>query len=145
MAKQTQENSILNIQTPEMTKQLAALPKNGETYDEIALQAVLDRVEYTRSKKFSTRSIAELIEYSHMGRETEQFNIGIELEQRIRTSISAMIAKAFTRSDETLAMVNRVQTKVNNLDALYKTDSDRLTELARVAKQIDRVVLKSGE
>jgi hypothetical protein len=80
-----------------------------------------------------------------MGRETEQFNIGIELEQRIRTSISAMIAKAFTRSDETLAMVNRVQTKVNNLDALYKTDSDRLTELARVAKQIDRVVLKSGE
>ena len=36
-------------------------------------------------------------------------------------------------------MVSRLNTKINNLDALYKTDSDRLTGLSRLDKQVERL------
>ena len=48
--------------------------------DEFALKAVKERVEFTRKKAFSSRTVAELIEFSHMGHPTEQFNIGVEIE-----------------------------------------------------------------
>jgi hypothetical protein len=36
-------------------------------------------------------------------------------------------------------MVSRLNNKINNLDALYKTDSDRLSELSRLDKQVERL------
>ena len=77
-----EEQLLKQISTPEMAR-LKALAPNKKVViceDEIALQAVRDRVEETRSKKFSARSFAELIEFSHMGLPVEQYNIGIEME-----------------------------------------------------------------
>jgi hypothetical protein len=60
------------IMTPEMTK-IKVLNEKREAikFDEIALQGILDRVNHTREKPFSTKTIPELIEFSHMGKPTE--------------------------------------------------------------------------
>jgi hypothetical protein len=65
-------------------------------------------VKETRSKHFDQRTMAELIEFSHMGTPIEQFNIGVEIEQRVREVVSDLVTKAFNKSAETFAMVNRL-------------------------------------
>ncbi len=68
------------VMTPE-ERRLASLKKGKVDHSgEYALQAVHERIEMTRLKPFAARSIAELIEFSHMSGPIEQFNIGIEFE-----------------------------------------------------------------
>jgi len=74
-----------------------------------------------------------------MGTPTEQFDIGSELETIVRETVSSVITVAFNKSDETYLMCSRLDAKLNNLDALFKTDSDRLAELSRLDKQVERI------
>ena len=47
-----------------------------------------------------------------MGHPTEQFNIGLEVESKVREMVSMLVARAFTRSDETYAIVNTLSKKL---------------------------------
>ena len=62
-------------------------------------------MKLTREKDFSQASIAELIEFSHMGTPVEQWNIGIELEQKMREVTASLVHKAFQKAEETYHMV----------------------------------------
>jgi hypothetical protein len=41
--------------------------------------------------------MAELLEWSHMGKPGDQYNIGIEMEQIMREMISTLVMNAFTK------------------------------------------------
>lgn len=53
--------------------------------------------------------------------------------------MSEIVNKAFDKTEETYKVVTRLSQKLNQLDALYKTDSHRLSELCRLDKQVDRL------
>lgn len=138
--KKKPRDFVCDIMTPEQRRlQTMKKPMKTTDNDALAMAAVMARVKETREKPFNSKSVAELIEHSHLGTPLEQFNIGIELEQKIRETVSSLVSKAFGRADETYSMVSRLNNKINNLDALYKTDSDRLSELSRLDKQVERL------
>ena len=53
--------------------------------------------------------------------------------------MSEVVSKAFGKADQTFEMVRRLDKKLLNLEGLYKTDSARLTELARLDKHVERL------
>jgi len=110
--------------------------ENKKDTEGLALAAVHDRVKETRKKPFNQRTIAELIEFSHMGLPIEQYDIGVEIEQLVRETVSDLVTMAFHKSDQTFMMVNRLNNKISSLENLFKTDSERLSELARLDKQV---------
>lgn len=69
----------------------------------------------------------------------------MELEQVIRDMISMLVMNAFNKQDETSAIVSKLNIKLQQMDALYKTDSERLSELSRVSKVIDRLGKSYGD
>lgn len=83
--------------------------------------------------------MAELLEWSHLGHATEQYQIGLQIEAKVRETVSLLVARAFTRTDETYAIVNTLSKKLQQLHDMYKTDSERLGELSRLDKQVERI------
>ena len=134
-----------DIITPEMTRMINSRPDKLLEHDTMHLQQIKSRVVVTSQKKFNSKTIAELIEWSHMGKPFDQYNIGVELEQVIRDMISMLVMNAFNKQDETSAIVSKLNIKLQQMDALYKTDSERLSELSRVSKVIDRLGKSYGD
>ena len=57
----------------------------------------------------------------------------------MRKTVSQVVEKAFGKADQCYEMVRRLDKKLCTLDELYKTDSARLTELARLDKHVERL------
>ena len=46
---------------------------------------------------------------------------------------------AFVKTDETFEMVNRLNSRFTNMGAMFKHDSDRLSDLGRIDKTVARM------
>ena len=80
---------------------LNSRPEKLLEHDQMQLQAIKNRVAITQLKPFNQKTIAEMIEWSHMGKPGDQYNIGVEIEQRIRETVSVLVMNAFNKQDET--------------------------------------------